>query len=121
QYFKNGSASAAPPVLGVFNQNRVPAGGVPNFALIDHNGNGHELYRNADARGIVIVAHCLQCPTLDRFAVNLGRLKHAYSSRGIRFFALNTTAADTRAAVQAQAGKLQVSIPIMMDHSQAVA
>jgi hypothetical protein len=96
-------------------------GAVPNFALIDQDGEGHELYRYNDYKGIVLVSQENGCDKVRKLSPRLRELNMEYGSRGIKFLMLNTSATDTRTAVTKTALSYLVTLPILMDDSQVVA
>lgn len=66
------------------------SGATANFALLDVNGEGHELYRYSDAKAIVIISHGNDCPIVQKYAMTISGLKKEYETREVRFFMLNS-------------------------------
>ncbi|MBI2421250.1 MAG: redoxin domain-containing protein [Candidatus Hydrogenedentes bacterium] len=94
---------------------------VPNFALIDHAGVFHELYRNSDAKGVVLYIAGNGCPIVRQSYPALNALAAKYAEQGVLFLALNPNAADTPAEIAEETREFQVAFPVLVDPSQSVA
>ena len=91
-----------------------------NFRLVDAEGRAHELYRLKDASAIVFATHALGASDMQKFAPEIEALKAAYADKGVEFMMINATGKDNRDAVAAEAKKLGLSMPVLMDDSQLV-
>lgn len=91
-----------------------------NFRLVDAEGRAHELYRLKDASAIVFATHALGASDMQKFAPEIEALKTAYAEKGVEFLMINATGKDNRDAVAAEAEKLGLSIPVLMDDMQLV-
>ena len=101
-----------------------PAGGTPqtvdDFRLTDTNLQGQQLYRYADAKAVVIVTYGDGCPIVRNSVAALNALKAKYAAQGVEFFALDSSAQDTRDAVKVEAKEYGLDMPVMMDTNQLV-
>jgi hypothetical protein len=93
---------------------------VDNFMLADANMMGHELYRLADAKAIVIVTQGNNCPISRSLAPALRALKAKYAGQGVEFLMLNSNLQDGRQDILDEAKEFGYDIPILMDTNQLV-
>ncbi|MFA6236696.1 MAG: redoxin family protein [Bacteriovorax sp.] len=98
----------------------VANGEVGNFSLLDHLGRYQELYRNFDAKAIVIIAQSNDCPIIQKYAAALNELKKKYESKNISFFMINPNKNDVRDTVAKEVADYKYEIPILLDPSQVV-
>lgn len=96
-----------------------PPAKVENFALADQSGATHELYSHLDAPVIVIATQVNGDPLSHETAKTLENLKSIF--KGAEYFLLNSSAADTRATIAAEASALGITIPVLDDDQQQVA
>src|SRR6185436_16426869 len=94
---------------------------VPNFALLDHRGQYHEL-RRATGRAVVIFFTGNGCPVARQSIFKLRTLQQRYLDRGVTFWMINANPRDDRASI-AQEGEAFRSdpLPILKDDTQGVA
>lgn len=95
-------------------------GGLNDFTLLDHEGVSHSLYREADAKAIVIIAHGNGCPIIQKYAQTIRALSEKYRDRGVGFFMINANSQDDRKSIQQQAREYEYGVPILLDTSQVV-
>jgi hypothetical protein len=95
-------------------------GEIANFSLLDHQGVFQELYRNSDAKAIVIISQGNDCPIIQKYSSIINDLKNKYESDKIHFFLINANQQDTRQAIIEEAKSYNFKIPILMDPSQLV-
>jgi hypothetical protein len=88
---------------------------VPNFRLLDHRGQSHELYRHKDARLVVLLVAGNGCPIVRHGLTELKRLREEFGSQGVRFALLNANAHDTREETVAEAKEFAIDFPIQRD------
>ncbi|MFN9928633.1 MAG: redoxin domain-containing protein [Phenylobacterium sp.] len=91
---------------------------VDNFRLVTAAGRSQDLYRYQDAKAVVLVMHAVGSPEIRKIAPALSALQATYGAKGVPVMLLNSTAKDTRAAVQAEAKALGLTMPILMDDNQ---
>lgn len=96
-------------------------GEVGNFALLDHNGEFHELYRYQNAKAIVIISQTNDCPINQKFSSTLNEIRKKYLDQGIMFFMINPSLEDTRQTIIDEAKNYNFEFPILLDQSQVVA
>lgn len=92
---------------------------VPNFRLLDHRGQSHELYRHKDARLVVLLVAGNGCPIVRHGLTELKRLREEFGAQGVRFALLNANAHDTREETVAEAKEFAIDFPILLDPAQA--
>jgi hypothetical protein len=93
---------------------------IDNFMLPDENLMGHELYRLADAKAIVLVTQGNGCPISRNLAPLVRELKAKYAGKGVEFMYLNSNLQDSREAVREEAKEFNFGIPVLMDANQLV-
>lgn len=99
---------------------RVTKGNFTDFTLLDHNGEIQMLYRNADAKAVVIIAQLNGCPIIQKYAPKIRELVKSFESRGVRFLMINPNLTDDRASLIQEAKEYDFGVPILMDPSQIV-
>ncbi|MFT5287041.1 MAG: hypothetical protein ACI8TQ_003216 [Planctomycetota bacterium] len=93
---------------------------VDNFALIDHTGKQHELYRQDDARAVVLISYAVACPILRWSLPDVEELGKKYGEQGVRFFYIDGSPQDDRDSIAKDAQDFGVSVPILHDDAQTV-
>jgi mono/diheme cytochrome c family protein len=93
---------------------------VANFMLADTNYMGHELYREPDAKAIVLITHMNGCPIVRNLAPALKQLEAKYGPQGVKFMMLNSALQDSRDEIAKEAQEYGIDIPILMDTNQLV-
>jgi len=97
-----------------------PGETVDNFRLIDHNGGAQELYYRSDAKAIVLLTHMNECDGVRASAQALEGLRAKYGQQGVEFLMLDSNLGTSREAIAADAKKLALNVPIMIDDTQLV-
>ena len=93
---------------------------VDNFQLADQTRLAHELYYFKAAPAIVVMSQVNGSNLSREAATELQKVADAYKAKGVLFYMLNSNLSDTRDAVAAEATKLNLSIPILLDEKQLV-
>ncbi|MBT5953613.1 redoxin domain-containing protein [bacterium] len=93
---------------------------VDNFRLVDHNGNGHELYYYSNKKAIVIISHGIGCPIVRKNISAIQLLNEQFYSKGIQFFFLNANIQDTCSLIKEEADSYSIDIPILKDNTQFI-
>ena len=96
-------------------------GRVQNFVLQDHLGESHELYQQGDDRAIVLIFTTTGCPIVQKSIPKIKALRDRFSSKGVRFWMINSNTADDAKTIGEEAREFQINIPILMDRQQSVA
>jgi len=91
-----------------------------NFMLVDADLQAHELYRLSDAKAVVLVTQTNGDAVIRREAATLHRLEALYAGKGVEFLMLNSSPADSREAIQAEAQRVGYETPVLMDSYQLV-
>ncbi len=112
--------SAAMPTAAVEMASAPMPATVANFMLADTDYMGHELYREPDAKVIVLISHMNGCPIVRNLAPALKALEAKYGPQGVKFMMLNSAIQDSREAIVAEAKDYGIDIPILMDANQLV-
>ncbi len=93
---------------------------VDNFQLTDHTRLAHSLYYYSYAPAIVLMSQTNGGRASREAAVRLEALAVSHKASGALFFLINSNLGDTREAAAAEAKKLGLTIPILMDEQQLV-
>ncbi|MGA0608222.1 redoxin domain-containing protein [Phenylobacterium sp. VNQ135] len=93
---------------------------VDNFRLADQNLIARELYRNADAKAVVLVAYASGDAQLRKDAPALAALKRDYAGKGVEMFGVTSRLGEKRDVVKAEAARLGLQMPILFDYQQLV-
>lgn len=96
-------------------------GDVDNFALLDHKGEWHELYRHNDAKAVVIISQGNDCPIIQKYSSVITEQINFFSPQGVVFYLLNSNTNDDRKSIIQEAETFEFKLPILMDPSQVVA
>lgn len=94
---------------------------VPNFRLLDLDGNTHELHRWKTERAVVLFVTSAGCPIVQQSIPALKSLKKAYEGKGVRFVMLNPRVDEDVEALGREVKEYGVDMPILMDSAQLVA
>lgn len=92
---------------------------VENFTLTDEAGKVHTLHDLIDAPAVVIIPQLNGDPVSRETIAAVEGLKAIFGKA--KFFALNSSPADTPASIAAEAKALNATIPFLDDDKQAVA
>jgi len=93
---------------------------VDNFMLADQTLMGHELYRLADAKAIVVITQANGCPISRSLAPAVRELKAKYGAQGVEFLMLNSALQDSREAIAKEADEFDFGVPVLLDSNQLV-
>ena len=93
---------------------------VRDFALLDQDGRFHQLYRLTKAKAVVLYIHGLGCTTVRDSLPALKALRDTYAKQGVEFMLINANPQDVRKALQAEAARIQLDLPILKDEAQLV-
>ena len=91
---------------------------VDNFQLIDQNGFARELYRLQDAKAVVIAMHVAGNESSRRTAATLAALRKDYPA--VEFMMVNSSLADQRQDIEADAKVAGITIPVLDDPTQLI-
>ncbi len=94
---------------------------VGDFALLDHNGDFHQLSRYRDRDAVVIYMHQPSCPVSRAELERLVTLRERYTEDAVQFFVLVAESGADRAQMRAAMGALSTDVPALIDTSQLVA
>ena len=91
-----------------------------NFQLTDHTRLAHELHYFQYAPAIVIMSQSNGSKMSREAAVELEKTAAAYRSKGVLFYLMNSNLGQSREQAAAEAQRLKISMPILMDELQLV-
>src|SRR5204863_7623212 len=94
---------------------------VDNFQLADQNFDSHELYRLKDAKAVVLYTQMNGCPIVRNTVATYKQLRDEYKAKGVEFLMINSSLADNRASIAAEAKEWGFGdVPILIDSNQLV-
>jgi hypothetical protein len=96
-------------------------GEIGNFALLDHNGAYHELYRHSDAKAVVFISQGNDCPIIQKSSTIVNELRKHYEPKQIVFYYINSNQQDARTEISKEAKSYGFELPILLDSSQLIA
>jgi len=94
---------------------------IGNFALIDHEGNFHQLRKYGDSKAVVIISTAVDCQENIERLPKYRLLRTTWERQGVTFLAINSTARDSRADIRHMDDLYNFDLPILLDSSQLVA
>ena len=110
------AAMAGAPAAGA-SLARIPTQ-VDDFRLTTATGHSETLYRYHDAPAVVLVMHAAGSPDIKKMSRTLETLRAAYAAKGVQVMLVDSLPKDTREAALADAAKLGLKSPILMDDNQ---
>jgi len=93
---------------------------VDNFQLTDHTRMAHELGYFRYAPAIVIMSQTNGSKVSQTAAVELQKVADAYKAKGVLVYLMNSNLGQTREQAAAEATRLGLKLPILMDELQLV-
>ena len=93
---------------------------VGDFALLDQNGNFHQMGRYNHQDAIVLLAQGADCSSFAATLAQYSVVDNKYSGNGIEFMMINVTGDRDRDSVLRQATQYGTDLPLLMDESQVV-
>ena len=95
--------------------------GVPNFGLIDQNGEFHSLYYYSDAKAIVLYIQGNECPIVRNAITDIKAVRKQFKDKGVEFLMINSNVQDDRESIAKEAEEFEIDFPILKDDAQLVA
>ncbi|BBM85984.1 redoxin domain-containing protein [Candidatus Uabimicrobium amorphum] len=92
---------------------------VEDFALLDHEGKHHELYKYKHFPAVVLFSHGVGCPIVRHSLLSLQDLQKKYPQ--VAFLMLNANPQDNREDIRQEMQKFQSTIPVLKDPTQLIA
>ena len=99
----------------------TPGESIPDFALLDHEGEFQRLSSYAGKKAVVIIAQGNSCPIFEQYVHELNELNKKFAPQGISFLLLNANIQDDRKSIIKEAREFGIKLPILLDSSQVVA
>jgi len=94
---------------------------VANFFAKDHEGKRHELYQQSGAKAIVLIFTSVGCPIAEKSVPKIKELRNEFGPKGVVFWLVDSNPDDDLASTGQEAKDFRIDMPILLDHSQAVA
>ncbi|MGQ9426337.1 redoxin domain-containing protein [Gilvimarinus sp. F26214L] len=94
---------------------------VGDFALLDHQGEFHQLSRYGFKKALVIFSQANSCSATDTAIADLRELRSKWEDKDVAFLMLNASAKDSLKSIRKTAEKKELDFPILLDDSQLVA
>lgn len=94
---------------------------IPNFRLLDLEGNSHELHRWRTERAVVLFVTSAGCPIVQQSIPTLRSLRKTYADKGVRFVMIDPRVDEDREGLRKEVTDYGVDMPILMDSAQIVA
>lgn len=113
--------SLAAVAVTAFSYTAGAADRVGDFSLIDHQGTFHHMAWYDDQQAIVLVVQANGASEVQSNLASLQDLRARYQDQGVVFMMLNPGLQTDRQSVQAEAARLGIELPILMDDTQLVA
>ncbi len=95
-----------------------------DFRLIDHFGKSQRLFYLANApeiKAFVLIFTANGCDLIKQELPAIQALRQKFESKGVIFWMIDSNPNDTRSSIAAEATKLGITSPILMDRAQTVA
>ena len=80
----------------------------------------HSLYREGDAKAVVIISQGNSCPIVRRYAETIRSFAEKWEKKGVTVWLLNSNFTDDRASIIAEDREFRFGAPILMDPAQSV-
>lgn len=91
---------------------------IGDFALLDHRGHFHQLYRYGHKQAVVLYIYGVGCPVARATAPELKRLRGQYEAHNVTFLLVDANPQDSREAIRADMEKLGITLPVLRDEAQ---
>lgn len=88
---------------------------VSDFALLDDNGEFHQLSRYQHRRAVAIMSYAQECASIDARLAEFKALQSRFSEQGIEFLLI-----DSKDLEREQLGRLDTEFPVLEDGGQLV-
>ena len=98
----------------------LPLAKMANFKLKDITGKDFELYKNTDAKAIVISMHTRGCPIGQQLNPDFHALQAKYEAKGVKFIMINPNTHDTPEMIGKEAKDFGITMQILKDKDQSV-
>jgi len=102
-------------------QANAGAGRIGNFALLDHEGNSHQLRKYGDSPAIVLISTSASCREIIEQLPKYRLLRTTWERQGVVFLGINSAANDSLDEIRNMAQLHNFDLPILLDDSQLVA
>ncbi|MYA36357.1 MAG: redoxin domain-containing protein [Gammaproteobacteria bacterium] len=93
---------------------------VGDFALLDQNGNFHQMGRYSYQDAVVLLAQGADCSSFATTLAQYSVVDNKYAGNGFEFMMINVTGDRNRDSLLRQATQYGTDLPLLMDESQVV-
>ncbi|MGE3684635.1 MAG: redoxin family protein, partial [Bdellovibrionales bacterium] len=90
-----------------------------DFALLDQNGQFHQLSRSGSARAVVLVSYGVGCPMVRKYVDALHKIQQQFKDKAV-FYWIDGNAQDDPESVARESREFGNRIPVLMDETQLV-
>lgn len=94
---------------------------IGNFALIDHQGNYHQLRKYGDSKAVVIISTSARCLENIEKLPKYRLLRTTWERQGVTFLAINAATEDSLEDIRQMDALYNFDLPILLDDTQLVA
>jgi len=94
---------------------------IGNFALIDHEGNSHQLRKYGDSKAVVIISTSASCAENIDQLQKYRLMRTTWERQGVTFLGINSSSDDSLEDIRQMDAAYNFDLPIMVDDSQLVA
>lgn len=94
---------------------------VGDFALVDHQGEFHQLSRYGFKKALVIFSQANSCSATEGAVAQLRELRQQWEGKDVAFMMINASGKDSLKSIRKTAEKHGLDFPILLDDSQLVA
>ena len=96
-------------------------GRIGNFALLDHEGNYHQLRKYGDSPAVVLISTSSRCLENIEKLPKYRLLRTTWERQGVVFLGIDSSADDNLDEIRKMADLYHFDLPILLDDSQLVA
>jgi len=93
---------------------------VGDFALLDQNGDFHQMGRYSYQDAVVLLAQGADCSSFATTLAQYSVVDNKYAGNGFEFMMINVTGDRNRDSLLRQATQYDTDLPLLMDESQVV-
>lgn len=93
---------------------------IGDFALLDQNGNFHQMGRYSYQDAVVLLAQGADCSSFATTLAQYSVVDNKYAGNGFEFMMINVTGDRNRDSLLRQATHYGTDLPLLMDESQVV-
>lgn len=93
---------------------------IGDFALLDTDGDFHQLSRMRDKEALVLMSFDNSCASIDAAVAQLQTLQASWTGQDVVFALINSSSESDIAVIRAAKAKLGINLPLYLDDGQVV-